>query len=202
VLTHIDENKRKQGKAMDFIDWRKAPEKNSTDTSENVGRKRGRRYQDYIEELIQEAQERGEFSNLQGSGKPLALDDNPYTGDKTLAYHILKSNGYAPPEIELANEIRKERERAEAKLKRITHQGKFLRSRRVAPFASEKRTFNSMVEKAASEYATALRELNRKILTLNLTAPAAMHQTFLEVEPLVQQFLQSNPLFEDVRNSS
>ncbi|HEY5005894.1 MAG TPA: hypothetical protein VII61_22225, partial [Ktedonobacteraceae bacterium] len=113
---------------------------------------------------------------------------------------ILKSNGYAPPEIELANEIRKERERAEAKLKRITHQGKFLRTRRVAPFASEKRTFNSMVEKAASEYATALRELNRKILTLNLTAPAAMHQTFLEVEPLVQQFLQSNPLFEDMRH--
>ncbi len=180
---------------MDFVDWRKAPEKNSTEASENVGRKRGKKYQDYIEELIQEAQERGEFANLPGAGKPLELDDNPYAGDKTMAYHILKSNGYAPPEIELANEIRKERERAEAKLKRITEQGKLLRTRRVAPFASEKRTFNSMVEKAASEYDTALRDLNRKILTLNLTAPAAMHQTLLEVEPHVQQFRQANPPF-------
>ena len=185
---------------MDFVDWRKAPEKNSTNTSENVGRKRGKKYQDYIEELIQEAQERGEFANLPGAGKPLELDDNPYAGDKTMAYHILKSNGYAPPEIELANEMRKERERAEAKLKRITEQGKLLRTRRVAPFASEKRTFNCMVEKAGSEYETTLRELNRKILTLNLTAPAALHQPFLEVEPLVQQFLQSNPLFEDAKN--
>jgi len=185
---------------MDFIDWRKTPEKTDTDTqsSKNAGRKRGKKYQDYIEELIQEAQERGEFSNLQGTGKPLQLDDNPYAGDKALAYHLLKNNGFAPPEVELANEIRKERERAEAKLKRIVHQGKTLRSRRVPPFASEKRAFNSTVEKAASEYDTTLRELNRKILTLNLTAPAMMHQPVLEFELLVQQFRRSCPLFEDV----
>ena len=90
---------------MDFVDWRKEPEKKSINASENVGRKRGKKYQDYIEELIQEAQERGEFANLPGTGKPLELDDNPYAGDKTMAYHILKSNGFAPPEIELANEI-------------------------------------------------------------------------------------------------
>lgn len=183
---------------MDFIDWRKSPEQNNTDSqaSENVVRKRGRKYQDYVEELIHEAQERGEFSNLQGSGKPLQLDDDPYVGDKAMAYHMLRSNGFAPPEVELANEIRKERERAEAKLKRIMHQGKTLRSRRVAPFASEKRIFNSMVEKAAREYDTTLRELNRKILTLNLTAPAMMHQSFLEVEALIQQFRAACPPFE------
>ena len=183
---------------MDFIDWRKSPEQNGTDSqaSENVGRKRGRKYQDYVEELIHEAQERGEFSHLPGSGKPLQLDDNPYAGDNAMAYHLLKSNGFAPPEVELANEIRKEREHAEAKLKRIVHQGKTLRSRRVAPFTSEKRVFNSMVEKVAGEYDTALCEINRKILTLNLTAPAMMHQPFLEVEELVQQFRLACPLFE------
>ncbi len=42
---------------MDFVDWRKPPEENSTNpqTSENVGRRRGKKYQDYVEELIQEA---------------------------------------------------------------------------------------------------------------------------------------------------
>jgi DnaJ family protein C protein 28 len=185
---------------MDFIDWRKPPQENNTNSqaSENVGRRRGRRYQDYVEELIQEAQERGEFSNLPGMGKPLQLDDDTYAGDKAMGYHLLKSNGFAPTEVELANAIRKEREGAEAKLKRIVHQGQILRSRRVLSFASEKRAFNTSVVKAASAYDTLLRELNRKILTLNLVAPAAMHQPLLEVEPLVQQFRQSCPLFEDV----
>ncbi len=185
---------------MDFIDWRKPPEENNTNSqaSENVGRRRGRRYQDYVEELIQEAQQRGEFSNLPGMGKPLQLDDDTYAGDKAIGYHLLKSNGFAPAEVELANEIRKQRERAEAKLKRIVQQGQTLRSRRVLPFASEKRAFNTTVEKAASEYDRMLRELNRKILTLNLMAPTAMHQTLFEVEPLVQQFRQACPLFEDV----
>ena len=183
---------------MDFIDWRKTPEENNINapqTSEKSTRRHSRKYYDYIEELIQEAQERGEFAHLQGTGKPLQLDEDPYTGDKTMAYHLLKSNGFAPPEIELAQEIRKERERAEAKLKRVKQQGKFLRSRRVPPFASEKRTFNRMVENAASEYDATLRELNRKILTLNLITPTALHQPFLEVEQLVQQFILSNPLF-------
>ena len=121
----------------------KRPKKKHRCSRKNIGRKRARRYQDYIEELIQEAQESGGILQSTGKWQAFTLDDNPYAGDKTLAYHLLKSNGYAPPEIELANEIRKERERAEAKLERITHQGKFLRSRRVPPFASEKRTFNT-----------------------------------------------------------
>jgi DnaJ family protein C protein 28 len=184
---------------MDFIDWRKPPEEKTNDAqaTENVSRRRGRRYQDYVEELIQEAQKRGEFSNLPGAGKPLQFEENTYAGDKALGYHLLKNNGYAPPEVELANEIRKERERVEAKLKRIMHQGQALRSRRVAPFASEKRTFNTIVKNAAGEYDTTLRELNRKILTLNLMAPATMHQPLLEVEALVQQFRQTCPLFEE-----
>ncbi len=185
---------------MDFIDWRKPQQENNTNSqaSENVGRRRGRRYQDYVEELIQEAQERGEFSDLPGMGKPLQLDDDTSAGDKALGYHLLKSNGFAPAEVELANEIRKERERAEAKLKHIVQQRQALRSRRVAPFASEKRAFNIRIEKAVGEYDTTLRELNRKILTLNLTAPAAMHQPLLEVERLVQELRQSCPLFENM----
>jgi DnaJ family protein C protein 28 len=188
---------------MDFIDWRKPRKENhpEAEVTETVRRRRGRRYQDYVEELIQEAQERGDFANLPGMGKPLQFDDDTYAGDKALGYHLLKSNGFAPTEVELANEIRKERERAEAKLKRIVHQGKTLRARRVPPFASERRAFNTAVEKAAGDYERTLRELNRKILTLNLMAPAAMHQTLLEVEPLVLQFRQSCPLFEDASPS-
>ncbi len=185
---------------MDFIDWRKSPEKihlKSEAANPHSGRPRGRRFHDYVEEIIHEAQERGDFDNLAGTGKPLNLDDNPYAGDKSLGYRLLKNNDCLPTELELAKEIRTERERAEAKLAKIIHRGETLRARRVPPFPSEKRAFNAAVKKTTAEYEQVLRELNRKILTLNLTVPSTMHQPFIEVEPLVQNFRDACPLFED-----
>jgi|SRR5437660_1768895 len=186
---------------MDFVDWRKSPEKNKTNEGEGEkkrapGRWRGKRFYDHIDEIIHEAEERGEFTNLKGSGQPLQLEDDSYAGDRAMAYRLLKNNGVAPPEIELANEVRRERERAEARLTRIVHWGETLRNRRVPPFASEKRSFNAALEKAVAEYDKSLRELNRKILTLNLSTPSAMHQPLLEVECLVKQFCESCPPFE------
>jgi len=180
---------------MDFKDWRKAPNTSETEQEPpKVERFRGRRYYDYVEEQIREAQERGEFDNLQGSGKPLHLDDNPYLGDKAMAYGLLKSNQVAPAEIELAKEIRTQAQRAEAKLEKLRHLGRTFRTRRVPPSTGEKRAYNASVEKAAAEYERTLRELNSKILTLNLIAPPAMHLPLLEVEKLVQGFREACPL--------
>lgn len=181
---------------MDFKDWRSASDE-ATNESEapanNRYKYRGKRYYDYIEEQIREAMERGEFDNLQGTGKPLPLSDNPYAGDKAMGYNLLKSNGFAPFEVELAKEIRTELERMEGMLEKLRQQRRTLRTRRVPPFASEKQAFNAAVEKTIAEYERKLRALNSKILTLNLTAPSAMHQPLLEVEKLVQLFRQSCP---------
>ncbi|MFL5626264.1 MAG: DnaJ family domain-containing protein [Ktedonobacteraceae bacterium] len=183
---------------MDFIDWRKTPDKQSVDTEKTPARRYyGRHFYDYVNEQIRDAQEHGVFDNLPGSGKPLNLSDDHYAGDKAQGYHLLKSNGYAPFEIELDKEIRRDVGRMDAKLARVRHQGQSMRARRVPPFASEKRAYNAAVEKAADEYETALRELNSKILTLNLTAPVIMHKPLFEVEPLVQAFRETCPLFEE-----
>lgn len=188
---------------MEFIDWRKernAAEKKSEKEEHRAkpGKYQGRRFADFIDEQIREAEARGAFDNLEGFGKPLRLEENVYAGDRSLGYNLLKSNGYAPAEVELVKEIRTERERAEAKLARLMHRSRTLRTRRIPPFASEKRAFNVALENAVSEYEHTLREINRKILTLNLTAPSLMHQTALPVEELVQNFRQSCPLFSDV----
>ena len=184
------------GKTMDFKDWRKSPDKNAAEEeAPKVNKFHGKLYYHYVDEQIRQAQERGEFENLQGFGKPLNLDSNPYVGDKALGYNLLKSNGFAPAEIELAKEIRSEFERAEAKIAKLRRQGQALRTRAVRPFPSEKRAYNAAVEKAATEYEQTLRNLNRKILTLNLTAPSPMHQPMFEVEKLVQKFRKSCPLF-------
>ncbi len=181
---------------MDFKDWRQAQQQPEVEkASAPSGRFRGGRFADYIEEQIRAAEERGEFRNLRGMGQPLKLDTNPYAGEKALGYSLLKNNGYAPAEIELAREIRQEQERLEAQRAALIRRGHELRRRRIAPFASEKRAYNNAVKRALAEYETKLRELNRKILTLNLSAPAAMHRAPLNVEQLVSQFRESCPLF-------
>ncbi len=186
---------------MDFVDWSKPHDKLKIDTETPKPKSNkfyGKAYMDYIEEQIRDAQERGEFDNLPGAGKPLQLEQNVYAGDKAMGYNLLKSNHFAPPEIELLKEVRTERERAEAKIARVVHQSKTLRKRRIPPFASEKRAFNRTVEKTVAEYERTLRELNSKILTLNLIVPSVMQQPMLEVERLVQHFREACPLFEGV----
>ena len=128
------------------------------------------------------------------SRKPLNLEDETLAGDKATAYRLLKHNGYAPPEIELLKEIRRENERMEQQLSRLRTQASDLRARRVPPFPGEKRAYNDAVEKAAATYEEKLRDLNRKILTFNLSVPTSMHMSFLEVEKKVQQFRASCPL--------
>ncbi len=183
---------------MDIKDYR-----TSSNTNDNTGgqtqtykaaKYRGKRFHDYIEEIIQEATERGEFDNLAGMGKPLSLDDeNLYAGEKAAGYRLLKNNGYAPPEIELLKEIRSDRARAEQKLERLRTRGEALRHRAVPPFESEKRAYNAVLEKAIADYETNLRELNRKILSLNLSVPLSMHLPMLEVEKLVRIFRECCP---------
>src|SRR5215467_11885889 len=127
---------------MDFKDWRKAPDKTSDEpVTPKIGRFRGKKYFDYIDEQIREALDRGDFDNLPGSGKPLNLDENFFTGDKAMAYSLLKQNGYAPPEVELAKEIRTRFDKTQEKLEKLRQQRKSLYTRRIPPFESEKRAF-------------------------------------------------------------
>ena len=61
-----------------------------------------------VEERIKNAQKKGGFNNLPGSGKPLDLDDGSCVAeDLRLAYKILKNADFVPPEIEIKNEIKR-----------------------------------------------------------------------------------------------
>jgi hypothetical protein len=68
-------------------------------------------FEKIIEERILQAQRRGEFENLPGTGKPLEIEDDRHIPeDLRLAYKILKNAGCIPPEIELKKEIHQTRE--------------------------------------------------------------------------------------------
>jgi len=59
-----------------------------------------------VEQLIREAQERGEFENLPGKGKPIDLTAYfEMPEDIRLAQSVLKNAGMKSPEVQLLNEI-------------------------------------------------------------------------------------------------
>ena len=59
-----------------------------------------------VEAIIKEAQERGEFDNLKGKGKPLDLTAYFETPEELrLALSTLKNANFVPAEVELLQEI-------------------------------------------------------------------------------------------------
>ena len=58
------------------------------------------------ERRILEAIENGEFDNLEGSGKPIAFEDETWIPeDLRMAYRFLRNAGCIPPELEMRKEI-------------------------------------------------------------------------------------------------
>ncbi len=66
-------------------------------------------FQKIVEERIRNAQQKGQFDNLDVRGKPLPPDVIGVTvpEDLRLSYRILKNADCVPPEVELKHEIRR-----------------------------------------------------------------------------------------------
>ncbi|MCK6428761.1 MAG: DUF1992 domain-containing protein [Burkholderiaceae bacterium] len=59
-----------------------------------------------VERRIAEAIARGEFDDLPGAGRPLALDNDPLIPEEVrVAHRILKNAGFVPPELERIAEV-------------------------------------------------------------------------------------------------
>ncbi|MDZ7323719.1 DUF1992 domain-containing protein [Kosakonia sacchari] len=59
----------------------------------------------WAERHILDAQQKGEFDNLPGSGEPLLLDDDSHVPTELRAgYRLLKNAGCLPPELEYRKE--------------------------------------------------------------------------------------------------
>jgi hypothetical protein len=68
-----------------------------------------------VEAIIREAQERGDFEDLPGKGKPIDLSAYFETPeDIRMAYSILKNAGMVPAEVELLQDIAALKDRLEA----------------------------------------------------------------------------------------
>ena len=59
-----------------------------------------------VERRIRAAMARGEFDDLPGAGRPLALDDDPLVPEELrVACRLLKSAGVLPPELDRLSQV-------------------------------------------------------------------------------------------------
>lgn len=186
---------------------RKPEEQNVPEEQRAPARKRpGQQWSSLVEERIREAMERGEFDHLASEGKPLDLDENPYAGDRALAFHLLKSQHHLPPELELGREIDNDLKRAEALLAEFRRRRDDLKRRERASLSSDplarwrlpgtseaQKTYQAMREDYARRYEMALRQVRSKILTLNIIAPTALHRQMIDVDARLKAFGQEFP---------
>ena len=124
----------------------------------------------HVDQMIREAQQRGDFDNLPGTGKPLNLDDNVFAGDMAAAYRVAKNANAAPLGVQLDKEIGEEKDALEAYLERT--------ARYVAEMKGTAATREAERVRARGVYLRRVAEMNKRIVEYNVIRPRQL--TWLE----------------------
>jgi DnaJ family protein C protein 28 len=139
-----------------------------------------RDWDNWIDQQIREAQERGAFDDLPGKGRPLDLTPNPFAQDRELAFKILKDAGYAPDWIELDKAIRGklERVRADLSTSREWRQARLaeLGQRTDSWAQAERQRVLEAWQQSVTTFQEEIAAINADITTLNLKVPAPRFQ--------------------------
>ena len=131
-----------------------------------------------VERQIREAQERGDFDDLPGRGKPLPVE--AWHGEWALAFHVLRQAGGTLPWIALRHEIEERR----ACLRQLLEDAERLDRRwRPGPAWAAER------ERARARYLKEAAELDKQLLDYGLLVPSSrLEQGRLPPHIAAQQF--------------
>ena len=122
-----------------------------------------------VERIIDEAQKKGFFDNLPGKGKPLRLGKNRQAGERGLAFELLQNNDYTLPWIAKRGETLAAIEAFRAELARCWREYQYRLE--TAGDDLQHRAARKLWHEERDRLAAELRELNQKIMALNLTIP-------------------------------
>ncbi|CRK93470.1 CLUMA_CG007006, isoform A [Clunio marinus] len=140
-----------------------------------------------VEDLIQEAMNKGDFNNLSGAGKPLKdlQSQNPYVDFTTHKMNkILIDNGFTPAWILLHKEIRVDIDELKECLKKE-------RSKFHNPLELHETFFWDKTLKKAQENVT---KINKKIDNFNLIVPTMSKQmTHIQLNSIAEKILNTKP---------
>lgn len=130
-----------------------------------------------VDKAIREAQERGEFDNLAGQGRPLRWDDEHVPPEWRMASRILKNAGYAPAWIEDDKWIRSERKAVRQLLDSFIqwHREEVaaLAGLPAEEVAERLEVLAAARERRIAAYRERAGKLNRRIDDFNLTVPVS-----------------------------
>ncbi|KAI4503797.1 hypothetical protein M0802_001200 [Mischocyttarus mexicanus] len=142
-----------------------------------------------VEDLIQEAMNKGEFSDLPGMGKPLKNinKENPYVDFTTHKLNqVLIENGFTPEWIQLSKEIREETK----ELNRLLTEARNELGLTPLNFEEEKSWKNTI-----EHLKPLIKKLNNKIDKYNLLVPILQKQMLhINLEILAEQALFKEPV--------
>ena len=142
-----------------------------------------------VEDLIQEAMNKGEFKDLPGMGKPLKENintRNPYVDFVTYKLNeILIENGFTPEWIQLSKEIREQIQDLQKQLAEARNN--------VGPIPldfKEEETWNNILD----EFKSTIKQINNKIDKYNLLVPVLQKQMFhIKLDDLAKEALAIAP---------
>jgi DnaJ family protein C protein 28 len=155
-------------------------------------------WESWIDQQIREAQERGEFDDLPGKGKPLDLTPNPYAKERELEFKVLKDAGYAPEWIELDKAIRGRLGQARTVLSRRwawrTERLGELSGESADWAEAERRRTRAGWQRAMTEFRAEVAAINDEIADLNLKVPGPRFQRHRidparEIERTMEEFV-------------
>lgn len=144
---------------------------------------------DLVGVLIKKAMEQGEFDNLEGTGQPLNLGDNPFVPDDMhMAYKILKDAGYAPYWIELGKEIDALRVKLNKEVDDFNKYSQMVFTQKrssgaVYRYKQKKSHFYTQIR----EY---LEQISKKILDYNLHCPLSLGRISINVDDEMSRIVQ------------
>ncbi|KOX79953.1 DnaJ like protein subfamily C member 28 [Melipona quadrifasciata] len=142
-----------------------------------------------VEDLIQEAMNKGEFKDLPGTGKPLKENTNtrnPYVDFVTYKLNeVLIENGFSPEWIQLSKEIREDIQNLRKRLISARNNVGYL----PLNFADE-----SAWKKIVDNFKSETKRINSKIDKYNLLVPILQKQMFhIKLEELAKEALSTPP---------
>lgn len=155
-----------------------------------------RDWQSAVDRAIREAQERGDFDNLAGEGKPLRWDDEHVPPEWRMATRILKNAGFAPAWIEDDKWIRKERKA----IRRLLDSFVDWYRQEVAALAGQPEAERSQRlqdlawarDRRIAGYRERATQLNKRIDHFNLTVPISRLQwRRVQIEDEASKFLNA-----------
>lgn len=122
---------------------------------------------DLVGALMAKAMEQGEFDNLEGTGKPLDLNENPFeASDLHMVNKILKNAGYAPYWIELNKEINALRAKLDQEVEYFKKYTQVVLSEKRSAWTSSR--YEQKKKDFYSQTREQLEEISKKILDYNL----------------------------------